>query len=117
MTVRIAASVCDIIYACKALLDEGQCVLDANGIEVFDDADAEMLFEDVGNVFFVIGQGDMHDFKGKIMVGIMIVDIFFDDVHAVVPLGLVTVRKKSVSKKGKGVHDDGFAHEMNDLPV
>jgi hypothetical protein len=47
----------------------------------------------------------------------MIVQVFFDDIHAVMRFRPVLFGKRPVSEKSEGIHHDGFAHQMNDFRV
>ena len=94
-----AAAVGDVGDAGEALFHQRTGILDADCIQIFDDPDADVFFENVRKVFFVVGQFKAHGIQGKFLLGKMIIYIFFNQVDAVRLVGFVLLRQKLFAQK------------------
>lgn len=110
--VGVAAPLGDVCNTGKSLLDHGTGILDADGVQIFDDTGTQILFEYAGDVFFVVGQVGADLLQREILVGVMLVDIALDLIRTLaLPWGKIFLQQ-TVAKTGKGIQQNSLTHHI-----
>ena len=69
--------------------------------------------EDIRYIFFVVSQLLTHGFQREIVVGEMIIKVFFDDIKPMVLFLIIMIGHDSAVKKREGIQQNRFGYEIH----
>ena len=101
--VGVATPLGDVCDTGKSLLDHGTGILDADGIQIFDDTGTQILFEYAGDIFLVVGQISTDFIQREILVSVMLVDIALDLFCTTALSGEIALLQLAIAKPAKCV--------------